>query len=73
MNLSIKDTKATPEAFWFRLLCQGRGEVAGNDKAPACYDHSASRQTLPEGQCFNMAVPRPVESLNHSLLQVLSL
>lgn len=42
MNLSIKDTKATPEAFWFRLLCKGSGEIEGNNKAPACYDHTAS-------------------------------
>lgn len=41
MSLSIKkkQTKATSESFWFRLLSD---EVEGNNKAPACFDCAIS-------------------------------
>lgn len=73
ISLSIKNTKATPESFGFCLLCNRSAEVQGNNEVPAHFDHAISRSTLLEGQGFNMVVPGALSSLNHPLLQILSL
>lgn len=81
ISLSIKTTKATHESFSFVYFVKGvmklkkimklwRLELKG---APACFQHAISWWSLQGRQHFNMAVPWPVNSLNHSLLQILSL